>query len=74
MRKSVPCADIYQESGDFYMLTLCVDVVLLLARDLNALDNIERKLMRRLSMTDMGEVSLVLGMGVTRDREEQEEG
>ena len=41
----------------------------LLGKDL-VLRRIKQKLLSRFSITDMGDVSLVLGMGVTRDRDE----
>ena len=36
--------------------------------DIQLIEKIKRKLMDRFKMTDMGDVSLVLGMQVTRDR------
>ena len=66
--KSDPCVYIYSEGGAIYVLTLSVDDVLLLGKDSRVLERIKRKLMRRFSMTDMGDVSLVLEMEVTRDR------
>ena len=59
--KSDPCAYIYSEGGAIYVLALCVDDVLLLGKDRKVLERIKRKLMERFSMTDMGDVSLVLG-------------
>ena len=66
--KSDPCVYIYSEGGAIYVLTLYVDDVLLLGKDRKVLERIKRKLMGRLSMTDMGDVLLVFGMEVTRDR------
>ena len=66
--KSDPCVYIYSEGGAIYVLTLYVDDVLLLGKDRKVLERIKRKLMGRFWMTDMGDVSLVLGMDVTRDR------
>ena len=66
--KSDPCLYIYFEGGDIYVLTLYVDDVLLLGKDCKVLERIKRKLMGRFSMTDMGDVSLVFGTEVTRDR------
>ena len=65
--KSDPCVYIYSEGGAIYVLTIYVDDVLLLGKDRKVLERIKRKLMGRFSMTDMGDVSLVLGMEVTRD-------
>ena len=66
--KSDPCVYIYSEGGAIYVLTLYVDDVLLLGKARKVLERIKRKLMGRFSMTDMGEVLLMLGMEVTRDR------
>ena len=65
--KSDPYVYIYSESGAIYVLALYVDDVLLLGKDHKALERIKRKLMGCFSMTDMRDVSLVLGMEVTRD-------
>ena len=59
--KSDPCVYIYSEGGAIYVLALYVDDVLLLSKDHKALERIKRKLMGRFSMTDMRDVSLVLG-------------
>ena len=66
--KSDPCVYIYSEGGVIYVSTLYVDDVLLLGKDRKVLERIKRKLMGHFSMTDMEDVSLVLGMEVTRDR------
>ena len=66
--KSDPCVYIYSEGGAIYVLTLYVDDVLLLGKDRKVLERIKRKLMGRFSMTDMGDVSFVLGTEVTRNR------
>ena len=66
--KSDPCVYIYSEGGAMYVLTLYVDDVILLGKDRKVLERIKRKLMGRFSMTDMGDVSLVFGMEVTRER------
>ena len=66
--KSDPCVYIYSEGGAIYVLTLYVDIVLLLDKDRKVLERIKRKLMGRFSMADVGDVSLVFGMEVTRDR------
>ena len=50
-------------------MTLYVDDVVLPGKDLLVLRKIKQKLMSRFSMTDMGDVSLVLGMSIARDRE-----
>ena len=67
--KSDPCVYTYSECGAMYILTLYFDDVLLLGKDVLMVRRIKQKLVSRFSMTDMREVSLVLGVGVTRDRE-----
>ena len=67
--KSDPCVYTYSECGAVYLLTSNVDDVLLLGKDVLVLGRIKQKLVSRFSLTDMGDVSLVLGMGVTRDHE-----
>ena len=67
--KSDPCVYTYSECGAIYILTLYVDDVLLLGKDVLVLRRIKQKVMSRFSMTDMGDAALVLGMGATRDRE-----
>ena len=67
--KSDLCVYIYSEGGAIYVLTLYVDdLLLLLGKYRKVLERIKRKLIRGFSMTDMGDVSLVFGMEVTRDR------
>lgn len=63
--KSDPCLYIYSEGDVVIISTLYVDNVLLLGKDLKIFERISQKLMNRLSMTDMGDVSLVLGMDDT---------
>ena len=65
--KSDPCVYIYSEGSEIVILTLYVNDVLLVGKDVQVLERIKEKLMSRFSMTDMGDVSLVLGMRVTRD-------
>ena len=64
--KSDPCVYTYSEFRvrDIIFLTLCVDDVLLLGKYLTVLRQTKQKLMSRIPMTDVGDVSLVLGMGV----------
>ena len=67
--KPDPCVYTYSEGSDIIGLTLDVDDILLIGRDLTVLRRIKQKLMCRFSMTDMRDVSFVLGVGITRDRE-----
>ena len=52
-----------------FFLTLYVDDVRLIRNDLLVLRRNKQKLMSRLSVTDMGDVSLAFGVDVIRDRE-----
>lgn len=55
--------------GDVIVIwTLYVDDVFLLGKYLKVLGRIKKKLTSRFSMPDMGDVSLVPGMGITRNR------
>ena len=66
---SDPCVYTYSERGAIFILTLYVDDVLLLGKGILVLRRIKQHLMSRFSITDMGDVSIVLGMGATHDRE-----
>ena len=69
--KSNPCVYVYEGENDSAILTLYVDIVLLLGANKQLLDKLKKTLMDRFEMTDMGDMSRVLGMmNVTRDREE----
>ena len=48
-----------------------MDDLLLVGADIQVIESIKQKLMKRFKMTDMGDVSLVLGMQVTRDRQQK---
>ena len=65
--KSDPCIYTYSECGAIKIPTLYVNDVL--EKIVLMLRRIKQELMSRFSMTDTGDVPLVLGMGVTRDRE-----
>ena len=67
--KSDTCIYIYRKNGIVVILTLYVDDLLLVGADIQVIESIKRKLMERFKMTDMGDVSLVLGMQVTGDRQ-----
>ena len=59
---------IYRKNDIVIILTLYVDD-LLVGAGIQVIESIKRKLIARFKMTDMGDVSLVLGMHVTRDRQ-----
>ena len=60
---------ICRKNGVVITLTPHVDDLLLVGADIQVIESIKRKLMERFKMTDMGDVSLVLVMQVTRDRQ-----
>ena len=66
--ESDPCIYIYDHHGIMIILTLYVDDLLVIGGDIQLTEKIKRKLMDQFKMTDMGDVSLVLGMQATRDR------
>ena len=66
--KTDPCMYILQIEGGYCILTIYVDDILLTSPDRKLLATTKKKLMDRFTMTDLGEVSLILGMKITRDR------
>ncbi len=66
--RSDPCVYVYKKSNGFAYLTIYVDDILLTSPDKILIASLKERLMQRFSMTDLGEVSLILGMKVTRDR------
>ena len=68
--KSDPCVYVYEDENGSAILTLYVDDVLLQGANTQLLDKPKKQLMDHFEMQDMGDVSRVLGMNVTRDREE----
>ena len=69
--KSDPCVYVYDDENGSAILTLYVDDVLLLSANKQLLDKIKKQLMDRFERTDMVDVSRVLDMNTTRDREER---
>ena len=70
--KSDPCVYIYDDKTSVVTLTLYVDDFLSLSANktlLNKLNKIMKQLMDRFEVFDMGDVSRILGMTVTRDGE-----
>ena len=61
---------IYNHDG-VIIVTLYVDDLLVVGGDIQLIEKIWSKLMEKFKMTDMGDVSLVLGMQTTRDREKK---
>ena len=67
--KPDPYVHVYEDENGSTILTLYVDDALLDAK-MQLLDKLKKKLMDRFEMTDMGDVSRVLGINFTRDHEE----
>ena len=67
--KSGSCVYVYEDETGFVVLTLYVNDILFLSASKPLLNKLKKKLMNRFEMSDMGDVSRILGMNVTRDRE-----
>ena len=63
------CVYIYQHNGVVIILTLSEDDLLIVGANIDLIGNVKRKLTEKVKMKDMGDVSLMLRMQVTRDRE-----
>ena len=53
------------------ILTLDVDDLLVIGGDIQLTEKIKSNLMEKVKMTGMGDVSFMLGMQITRDREKK---
>ena len=67
--KSDPCVYVFYDKTGTAILTLDVDDILLLGNNKQLLGKLKKQLMGRFEMKDLGDVSKVIGMNVTRDRE-----
>lgn len=70
--KSDQCIYVFEDGTGFAILTLYVDDILLIGRNEQLLNKPKKQLMGRFEMTDMGDVSRMLGMNVSRDREKEQ--
>ena len=59
----------FEDKTGTAILTLYMDDILLLGNNKQVLGKMKKQLMDRFEMTNLGDVSKVLGMNVTRDRE-----
>ena len=66
--ESDPCIYVFEDDTGFVILVLYVDIVLQMGVNAQLLNKLNRQLMDRFKMADMGDVSRVLGMNVNRDR------
>jgi hypothetical protein len=62
------CVYHYQRDGVIMILALYVDDLIMLSNDLEALNNLKKKLSERFEMKDLGEAHYVLGIQIIRDR------
>ena len=67
--KSDPCVYVFEDKTGTAIVTLYLDDIFLLANNKQLLGKLKKQLMDRFEMTNLGDVSKVLGMNVTRDRE-----
>lgn len=66
--KSDPCIYLSEDDTGFAIHSIYVDDVLLLVGNEQLLNNIKKQFLDRSEMTDMDNVSRVLGMNAIRDR------
>ena len=69
--KSDKCMYIYNHDGVIIVFTLYVDHRLVIRGSVQLLEKIRSKLTEKFKMTDMGDISLMLGMQITRAREKK---
>ena len=67
--KSDPCVYVFEAKTGTAILPLHVDDIFLLGHNKQLLGKLKKQLIDRFEMTDLGDVSKVFGMDVTRDRE-----
>ena len=67
--QSDTCVYLYDHDAVWIYLTLYVDDLLVASNNSDAMAMVKEKLKQRFKMTDMGSVSLVLGMEIKRDLE-----
>ena len=68
--QSDPCMYTHGSGVTLVILTLYVDDILITRKDPTLVEQKKKKLKERFEMTDMGEVSRILGMGFTGDYDE----
>ena len=67
--KPDPSVYVYEDETGFVVLTLHVDDIMFLSASKPLLNKLKKKLMNRFEISDMGDMSRILGMNVARDRE-----
>ena len=68
--QSDPCVYVHGSGGSLVIMTLYADDMLISGKDPELVATLKKERHDRFEMKDMGEVSLILGMEVTRDYEE----
>ena len=68
--KSDSCVYIYNHNNTVVIITLYVDDLLVIGSNVRVIETI-KKLKDNFQVSDLGDVSLVLGMQITRDREKE---
>lgn len=69
--RSDPCTYVHKSNGHTLFLILYVDdVLLLVGGNSKLMERLKKALMRRFAMKDIGDVSLMLGTHITRNRAE----
>ena len=68
--QSYPCVYTHGSGVALVILTLYVDDILITGKGPTLVEQKKKELKERFEMTDMGEVSRILGMEVTRDYDE----
>ena len=68
MTASSPCVYIFGFNDNLSVMTMYVDDLLLLGGDTPLLKDLNSQLMGRFAMTDVGDVSMMLGMPIARNR------
>ena len=68
--QSDSCVYTHGSGVTLVILTLYVDVILITGKDPTLVEHKKKELKERFEMTDMGELSRILGMEVTRDYDE----
>ena len=66
--ESGQCIYVFEDDTGFVIFTLYMDDVLLLGANKHLLTTLKKQIIDRHGMTDMGDMSRVLGMNVTRNR------
>ena len=67
--KPDPCVYVFEDKTGPATLTLCVEEIILLGNNKQLLGKLKKQLRGRFEMTGLGDMSKVLGLNVTRDRE-----